>query len=250
MFDRFLGKGIGSLVFAVLLALLVRWALLEAYVIPSGSMLPTLLVNDHIFVNKLAYGLRWPFSQKWIVRWSSPKPGEVVIFHYPADPSLFYVKRLIAGPKDQVLFEAGQVYRNGLMLPQSLPQGRLKKDYDWLRDQDFPSDYLTGGVKNYVHWQEELDQNSYSILNRRENASSLVFGPFDVPEGQFFTMGDNRDNSRDSRLWTGEHRFVSEDLILGRALFVWLSCEQTLSFAPFLCDPFEVRWRRFLHRIQ
>lgn len=246
-------KNIGSLLLAVLLALFLRWAVLEAYVIPSGSMLPTLLVNDHIFVNKLAYGIRWPFSDRWIVRWARPKPSDVVVFRYPSDPSLFYVKRVMGAPSEQVLFENGEFYRNGELIAKSVPTGSRKRDFDWIRDQDFPSDYLTGGMKNYVHWEEQIGEQKYSVFYRKMDSNHLVFGPYDVPEGQYFVMGDNRNNSRDSRFWGSsnkEHRFVSEDLILGRVLFVWLSCEQRLSFAPFLCDPLSIRWRRLFHRIR
>lgn len=91
---KFWTEGPGSFAVAITLALMVRWALFEAYVIPSTSMLPTLLVHDHIFVNKIVYGIRAPFSERWIVQWRHPERGEVVVFKHPADRNKYFIKRL------------------------------------------------------------------------------------------------------------------------------------------------------------
>src|SRR5262245_37649269 len=94
-------EGLGSLVLAIVVALAIRWALIEAYTIPSGSMIPSLLIHDHIFVNKLVYGLRVPFSQDWVVRFGEPQRGEVIVFRYPEDPSQFFIKRVVGVPGDK-----------------------------------------------------------------------------------------------------------------------------------------------------
>ena len=95
MNKQFWTEGPGSFAVAILIALTIRWGIMEAYVIPSGSMLPSLLINDHIFVNKFVYGLRVPFTKNWLYKNNDPKRGEVIVFKYPEEPSIFYIKRVI-----------------------------------------------------------------------------------------------------------------------------------------------------------
>ncbi len=133
---RFWTEGPGSFAVAVGLALFVRWAFFEAYVIPSTSMLPTLLVNDHIFVNKIIYGVRAPFSEKWFVQWAHPQRGEVTVFKYPADKDKYYIKRIVGLPGDRILYENGYLYVNEKLIERTIPQG-LKDEWNWLRDVDF-----------------------------------------------------------------------------------------------------------------
>src|SRR3989344_6061493 len=92
---HFWTDGWGSLFLAVFIALFIRWGFIEAYVIPSGSMLPSLLIHDHIFVNKFVYGIRAPFSKSWMIKFQDPERGEVFVFRYPQDESVFYIKRII-----------------------------------------------------------------------------------------------------------------------------------------------------------
>ena len=245
---RFWTEGPGSFVVAILLALTVRWAFFEAYVIPSSSMLPTLLINDHIFVNKILYGLRVPFSEKWLVQWRHPQRGEVVVFKHPANLNKYFIKRVIGLPGDRVLFENGNLYVNEKLIEKSIPQS-LKAEWHWLRDADFPGEEQIGGRANYVHWEESLNSESYSILLRKDG-SSPTFGPVTVPSNQYLVLGDNRDNSQDSRAWEEGSRFVPRDLLIGRASIVWLSCESTLPVVTFLCNPFELRWKRFFHSVR
>ncbi|MCB0411849.1 MAG: signal peptidase I, partial [Bdellovibrionales bacterium] len=213
--SAFWKEGFGSFVVAILIALGIRWALVEAYVIPSGSMQPTLLVHDHIFVNKIIYGLRVPFTDKWILEFAQPQKGEVIVFRYPQDPSLFFIKRIVGTPGDRVFYENGYLYVNEEIVPRNLPQGRLSHEINWLSDKDFPGEENQGGLLNYGHWQEQLGGHKYSILLRNGPAASTAFGPFQVPPDHYFVLGDNRDNSRDSRLWSSESTFSQ-----GRVQFI------------------------------
>ena len=239
-FDRkFWTEGMGSFVVAIGIALTIRWGLMEAYVIPSGSMLPSLLVHDHIFVNKLVYGLRVPFTEKWMAKFNEPERGEVVVFKNPENKDIFFIKRVIGLPGDKVFYENGHLYVNDKLVDRTVPD-QLASDFDWLRDSDFRGEG-PDGLSQFSHWQESLGENTYSVLLRKGRRG--IFGPYEVPPDHFFVMGDNRDNSRDSRVWG----FLPRENLVGRAMFVWLSCEDTLPKITFLCDPTTIRWGRFFH---
>lgn len=240
---HFWTEGWGSLALAIFIALFIRWGFVEAYVIPSGSMFPSLLVHDHIFVNKLVYGVRIPFSESWLVKFSEPKRGEVVVFKYPEDKSTFFIKRIVGEPGDKVLVENGVVYINDKPMEKLKPASSA--DFDWMRDADFQRDGNTGDNKsNYTHFTEVLGEKQHSIL-LRNGSQYESFGPYNVKEGELFMLGDNRNNSRDSRYWG----MLPKENILGRAMFVWLSCEETIPALPFLCNPLTIRWGRFFHGV-
>jgi signal peptidase I len=245
---RFWTEGPGSFVLAVGLALFIRWAFFEAYVIPSTSMLPTLLVHDHIFVNKVIYGIRRPFSESWFIQWADPQRGEVVVFKYPANKDQYYIKRVIGVPGDRVMYENGNLYVNEKLVEKNIPQD-LKDEWALVKDGDFPGDETAGGLSLYVHWEEHLGGKPYSVLLRKEGGSQGTFGPVTVPNGEYLVLGDNRDNSQDSRAWEGENRFVPRGYLIGRASMVWLSCESTLPVVTFLCNPLTIRWKRFFHLV-
>lgn len=244
---RFWTEGPGSFVVAIVLALFVRWAFFEAYVIPSTSMLPTLLVNDHIFVNKIIYGIRAPFSEKWFVQWNHPQRGDVIVFKYPADKDKYYIKRVVGLPGDRILYENGHLYVNEKLVEKNIPQS-LKEEWQFLRDADFPGDQDAGGRSLYIHWEERLGEGSHSVLLRKDGGSE-TFGPVTVPPSQYLVLGDNRDNSQDSRAWSEDRRFVPREYLVGRASFVWLSCESTLPVLTFLCNPLDIRWKRLFHSV-
>lgn len=229
--------GAFSLLVAVLVALMIRWAFMEAYVIPSGSMLPSLLIHDHIFVNKLVYGLRVPFAKTWLAKFSEPKRGEVIVFKFPEDESIFFIKRVIGTPGDKIFYDQGNLYINDQLIQKH--EAMDDAAMELVRDSELP-----GGKASYSHFFEELQGVDHSTLLRKVDVH-VGIGPITIPPGHLFVMGDNRDNSNDSRYWG----FVPMENILGRAMFVWLSCEETLPVVNFLCNPTTVRWKRFFHSI-
>lgn len=236
--------GWGSIGLAILLALTIRWGLFEAYVIPSGSMLPSLLIHDHIFVNKLVYGLRVPFSEKWLVHFNEPKRGEIIVFKYPEDMSTFFIKRIVGLPGDKIEIKDATLYVNDHIMEKTAPTSTW--DYDWLKDADFSEDpYGINGKDQFIHFTEDLDGVKHSILLRRQYGMT-EYGPIIVPKEGLFVMGDNRDNSKDSRYWG----IVPFENILGRASMVWLSCDETLPVVSFLCNPLTIRWGRFFYFVK
>ncbi len=220
----------------ILLLLGIRWLLFEPFVIPSGSMIPTLLIHDHIFVNKLAFGIRIPFGAKFLVQWGHPERGQVVVFRNPQNPDMFFVKRVLAVGGDEISVDQGVVSVNHQALKQIANEAPGKElpaiTGDNSEDQ---FEYLT---------ETNLDQRSYPI--RFLNRELSQFHSTVVPAGSFFVMGDNRDQSNDSRFWG----FVPEANAIGTAKLIWLSCGQTLTSAPFICAPQTIRWDRLLKKVE
>ncbi len=244
MSKKFWTEGWGSFALAILLALTIRWAVMEAYVIPSGSMFPSLLIHDHIFVNKAVYGVRVPFSEKWLIKYRKPDRGEIVIFKYPNDKSTFYVKRVVGLPGDKILWDKGKLYINDE--PVKVEEATDSTRFDRLRDKDFQrGGFWNDSKNNYQHFFETIGEFEHSILINKFRKGGATYGPITVPEDRLFVMGDNRDNSSDSRRWG----FVPMENILGKAMFVWLSCNETLPVVSFLCNPLTIRWGRMLNSV-
>ncbi|WP_457673652.1 signal peptidase I [Thiolapillus sp.] len=201
-----------------LFVLLLRAFVVEPFRIPSGSMMPTLLVGDFILVNKFAYGLRMPVTKDKIVEIGEPRRGDVVVFRYPRNPRLDYIKRMIGLPGDRVAYHNKTLYVNGKAMPQK-PVGIYEAVGSGKRMQ---------GV---LELQEDLDGVKHSILvNPRlpdfgPSCNELAAGEVTVPEGYYFVMGDNRDNSNDSRCWG----FVPEENLVGKAFMIWLSFDPNRS---------------------
>ena len=193
------------------LVLLLRSFLFEPFQIPSGSMLPTLKIGDFILVNKFDYGLRLPVLGKTIYEVGQPSRGDVMVFKYPEDPNINFIKRVVGIPGDTVEYRNKVVYVNGAMqtLTRVVPDGSLV----------VPP--LTEEAS------EQLGDREHRIWRRMTQGRD--FPPIQIPEGQYFVMGDNRDNSNDSRVWG----FVDDSLIVGRAFAVWMHWEKLLSVPSF-----------------
>jgi signal peptidase I len=236
------GEGLGSFLFAVAAILAFRWALFEPYVIPSGSMIPTLLIHDHILVNKFAYGLRFPFSKTWMFKGSEPGRGDIVVFRSVEDSGYFMIKRVVGIPGDKIEVDSeGYVKLNGEKLPTEKldvsSDPKSQEGYYAVSEGDIGGDY-----KDFDFYQEDLKGLKHRAMLTK-GAPRFFDRPFTVPEDHYFCMGDNRDNSKDSRYWGP----LPRENLLGRAMFVWLSCEDTLPFLPFLCNPLKLRWGRFFN---
>ncbi len=186
----------------LLLVLVVRSFLYEPFRIPSSSMMPTLLTGDFIFVNKYTYGLRLPVVNTKIVEIGAPHRGDVIVFRLPSDPSTNYIKRLVGLPGDTIRYAGKKIYVNDE--PVSLVPVGI---YD---GEDQPGSLLL---------RERLGTVEHEILLRSGERSRE--GTFVVPPGHYFMMGDNRDNSRDSR-YEGVG-FVPEANVVGRAVRIWMS---------------------------
>ena len=210
--------------FPVILAVFVlRSFLFEPFKIPSGSMIPTLQVGDFILVNKFTYGLRLPIIGTKVFAINDPKRGDVMVFHYPEDPSIDYIKRVVGLPGDVIEYRNKTVLVNGILQQQQ-------------RDGDY--NYVESGLR-FVHterYNENLSGHMHVMLTNPEAPSislgSVSFFPQQeacsyseeemrctVPAGHYLMLGDNRDNSRDSRYWG----FVPDNLIVGKAFMIWMN---------------------------
>lgn len=238
-------EALASLAGAVFMILVIRWAFFEPYVIPSGSMIPTLLVHDHILVNKFSYGIRLPFSTSWLVRFGVPKRGDVIVFRSVEDDNVFVVKRVVGLPGDEIeVAEDGNLMLNG----ERVPTRRLSEEEVFQVFSTWTEEMRDDYLEHYEFFEETLDGRSHVIIH--SPARSLHSrGPFKVPEGELFMMGDNRENSSDSRVWGT----VSMSKVLGRASIIWLSCEETLEDLPGarpICNPQSLRWKRMAKAIK
>lgn len=183
----------------LLVVLVVRSFVVEPFQIPSGSMRPTLEVGDFILVNKFAYGLRLPVLHTEIVSLGEPERGDVMVFRFPADPSVNFIKRVVGLPGDRVRYEDKQLYVNG----EPVAKHRLGE--------------ANGDAPGELEFEEQLGSVAHALyINPRDPGPQMR--EVVVPEGKYFTMGDNRDHSNDSRYWG----FVPEENIVGKAFAVWM----------------------------
>ncbi len=183
MIQKKIAEWLKSIIIALILALFIRTFIVQAYKIPSGSMIPTLLVGDYLLVNKLSFGIRNPLKDDFLYRWGLPNRQEIVVFTYPEDKKLDFIKRVIGLPGDTVEIINKKVFVNGKP---------LKEPYAQFTD-------------NTIYPKE---------ISPRDN-----FGPVKVPPGYIFVLGDNRDQSYDSRFWG----FVPIHSLKGKALIIYFS---------------------------
>ena len=191
--------------FPVLLFVLVlRSFIVEPFRIPSGSMKPTLQVGDFIAVNKYTYGLRLPVLNTKIYEMGEPKRGDVMVFRYPVDQKVNFIKRVIGLPGDVIEYRNKSLFVNGELMGKD--DGELQTVLD-----------ESGGTVTVRHWLEDLGSVKHEVYERLTPGREVI--GIRVPKGHYFMMGDNRDDSDDSRAWG----FVPEENIIGKAFGVWMS---------------------------
>ena len=213
----------------ILVVFVLRSFLFEPFKIPSGSMIPTLLIGALILVNKFTYGVRLPVIHTKITEGNAPQRGDVMVFRYPPQPSLDYIKRVIGVPGDEVAYLNKRLTINGKEVP----------------TKAVPDFFDESQVRYFKQFEEELGAKPHRVLNNteapafvqgasnfeyRQNCTYSVEGVVcKVPEGHYFMMGDNRDNSLDSRYWG----FVPDKNIVGKAFFVWMNFGNLGRIGPF-----------------
>ncbi|EJC78624.1 signal peptidase I [Rhizobium leguminosarum bv. trifolii WSM2297] len=236
-----LWENIKVIIQALILAMVIRTVLFQPFTIPSGSMMPTLLVGDYIFVNKFAYGYSkysLPFSPDIFsgrLFGADPKRGDIVVFRFPPNPEVDYIKRCIGLPGDHVQVTDGVLYVNGKPVPK-------------VADGTFTSDYKLDPGADVPVFRETLDSGkTYDTLDQSPVSRGDNTREFIVPEGHYFMMGDNRDNSLDSRFDVG---FVPAENLVGRASVIFFSLGNDTSFREIWKWPTNMRWDRLFKVVE
>ena len=221
----FLGQ-LASLFPIILFVFLFRSFFIEPFRIPSGSMMPTLLSGDFIAVTKWSYGIRDPLTNKTLIETGKPERGDVVVFKYPEDTNVDYIKRVVGVPGDEVIYRNKKIYLRKACTADRCdsPVGLEVEEIGTYSEESF------GFAENYILFKEKLGKaNHEAMINPRApeflqyyyRQPGSTLGSWVVPEGHYFVMGDNRDNSRDSRFWG----FVPEGYLIGKTVGIWLSLE-------------------------
>lgn len=218
-----------SFFFVLLFVWVVRSFIVQPYRVPTGSLQPTVRPGDFLLVNQFAYGLRFPVTNAKMISTSEPKRGDLVLFYYPRDPSIIFVKRLIGLPGDHIEYRDKVLYINGKEMPQ--------KDIGTAIDDEpatnlTPEEHIPVLVK-----EEDLDGVKHQIFINENRPVWAGNFSVDVPPGHYFMVGDNRDNSGDSRAWG----FVSEDMLIGKPFGIWMSWDSINR---------KVRWDRIGHGVK
>lgn len=235
-----LGETIKTVFYAVLIALVVRTVVVEPFNIPSGSMIPTLLIGDYLFVSKYSYGYSrhsLPLSLPLIpgrIFFTEPKRGDVAVFKWPRDNSTDYIKRIVGLPGDRIQVKAGVLYINGQ------PVG-LKDHGEFVRENG------NGGPRRVTEYVETLPGGkSHMIIQETNEGFFNNTEPVVVPPGHYFAMGDNRDRSQDSRAWG----FVPAVNLVGRAEFLFFSVNGSARWYEFWKWPSAIRYSRILDSVE
>lgn len=207
-----------SITIAIVLALIFRSVIASPYKIPSGSMIPTLKIGDFIFVSKFSYGLKIPFTNKNFIDFDGPERGDIVVFVEPERERVDFIKRVIGLPGDTIEVKKDILFING----QEVPRVEMTNK-DILYDHPFPT--IQSMAKLYTETLPE--GNTHTVMEFKPRVED--FGPYTVPQGHYFMMGDNRDSSSDSRFWG----FLPRENIRGRAQFIWLSLDRVNPYYAF-----------------
>ncbi|OLP58594.1 signal peptidase I [Xaviernesmea oryzae] len=235
-----LWENVKIIIQALLLALVIRTVLFQPFTIPSGSMMPTLLVGDYIFVNKFAYGYSkysLPLSPDIFsgrILASEPKRGDVVVFRFPPNPDIDYIKRVIGLPGDKVQVRDSVLYVNDQPVPR-VADGTFRADDQYDTGADVPV------------YRETLDNGvNFDTLDQFPNSRGDNTQEFVVPPGHYFMMGDNRDNSADSRFDVG---YVPAENLVGRASLIFFSLGHDTSFREIWKWPANLRYDRIFKAV-
>lgn len=205
-----------------LIVLVIRSFIVQPYRVPTGSLEPTVLPNDFLVVTQYSYGLRLPITNTRVVPIGEPKRGDIVVFHFPVNPKIDYVKRMVGLPGDHIVYKDKTLYINGVKATQRY----IGKGIDYEDDEDIPVDV----------YEENLLGVKHPILVNPDKEDGNTYD-FVVPKGMYFAMGDNRDDSFDSRSWG----FVPEENVVGQAKWILLSYDAKSK---------KFRWSRFGERLK
>ena len=238
-----LTENIKTIVYAILIAVVIRTVAFEPFNIPSGSMIPTFLVGDYLFVSKYSYGysrFSMPLSPDVFdgrIFGRVPTRGDVVVFKFPHDTSVDYIKRVIGLPGDKIQVKAGQLYINGTMAPRKLVGEYVENDEGRRTIATQYIETLPNGLQHPI-----LKEQDVGYMNNTPE--------FQVPADHVFVMGDNRDNSSDSRVMDSSGvGYVPIENLVGRAEFIFFSVEGRAPIWQVWEWPFEIRWSRLLHGV-
>lgn len=221
----FIRGWIGSVLIALLIATLFKSAIADWYVVPTGSMKPTIIEGDRIFTNKLSYDLKVPYTTLHIASWDDPKRGDIVVFNSPTDGKRL-IKRIVGIPGDIIAMRNNLLSINGEVLR-----------YDSFDIESLEPSPSSGDVKQKIYI-EDLTGHKHKTMVTPYQPSIRSFAPVIVPDGHYFMMGDNRDNSADSRYFG----FVDRKAILGQATAIVISLDLQHYYQP--------RWLRFFTKLQ
>lgn len=192
----------------LLIVFLIRGFMFEPFRIPSGSMLPTLYIGDFILVNKFSYGVKVPVLNKEMVAFEPPERGDIVVFRFPRDPNVDYIKRVVGLPGDHIAYYNKELYVNGTRV-----------------EREFIGQYQGPGQTFANEYVEKMDDSEHSMLLLPARPNKLQ-GEWIVPDDKYFVMGDNRDNSNDSRVWGA----VPKENLLGKAVMIWMHFSDEFHF--------------------
>ena len=213
--------------------LILRSFLYEPFNIPSDSMVPTLETGDFILVNKFDYGVRLPIINKKIIDVGEPERGDVIVFRYPPQPTISYIKRVVGLPGEHIVYDHGELTINGQKVPKVATEFHREKDI-----LDTPTSiYHKETLGTHTHLMRELEGVNIArqapFINYIENGKYSnqhgLYWEVTVPKGHYFAMGDNRDQSADSRFWG----FVPEENLTGRAFYIWMHKEPGFKIPSF-----------------